>query len=114
MKDFENIGKQMPYKEEKDYVSKLVERATEAALQQQPKAKTVSLRTKWMAVAAAVFVLIAGFSITYHNSVSEEQPLVAEETTGPIDSFLNNLTDEDAQLRAYYEIEETPEFEEYQ
>ncbi len=114
MKDFENIGKRMPYQEGEDYVSKLVEQATEAALQQQPKARTVSLGAKWMAAAAAVILLIAGVSITYHNSMTEEQPLAAEEATGPIDVFLNNLTDEDAQLLAYYEIEEIPEFEEYQ
>ncbi len=113
MKDFENIGKRMPYAEDKDYISGLVEKATEKALQQEPKAKSISLRTKWMAAAAVVAVLIAGAGITYHNSMTETQPQVAEETTGPIDIFLNNLSDEDAQLLTYYEIEEISELEEY-
>jgi len=113
MKDFENIGKRMPYTEDKDYVSKLIERTTEAALQQ-PKAKTVSLRAKWMAAAAVAVVLLAGAGITYHHQTAEtDQPVVAQETTGPIDDFLNNLSDEDVQLLAYYEIEEIPE-ESYQ
>jgi len=113
MKDFENIGKRMPYAEDKDYVSRLVESATEKALHQEPKAKTIPLKAKWMAAAAAVALLIAGAGITYHHSQTETQPLVAEETTGPIDIFLDNLSDEDALLLSSYEIEEIPEFEEY-
>ena len=42
MKDFENIGKRMPFAESEDYVRQLVDNATEKALQQ-PKAKTVSM-----------------------------------------------------------------------
>ncbi len=114
MKNFENIGKRMPYAEDKDYISGLVEKATEKALQQEPKAKTISLRTKWMAVAATVAVLIAGAGITYHHSsTTEVQPVVAKETSGPIDVFLNNLSDEDAQLLTCYDLEEISEFEEY-
>ncbi|MCR4582387.1 MAG: hypothetical protein K5764_02380 [Prevotella sp.] len=113
MKDFENIGKGMPYAEDKDYVSALVESATEKALHQEPKTKTIRLKAKWMAAAAASAVLIAGAGITYHYSLAETQPQVAEETMGPIDIFLNNLSDEDAQLLTSYEIEGISEFEEY-
>jgi len=113
MKDFENIGKGMPYAEDKDYVSRLVESATEKALHQASKAKTIHLKAKWMATAAAVAVLIAGAGITYHHSQAETQPQMAEETIGPIDIFLSSLSDEDAQLLTSYEIEEMSEFEEY-
>ncbi len=110
MKDFENIGKRMPYTEDKEYVSKLIERSTEAALQQQPKAKTVSLRKKWMAAAAVAVVLLAGAGAIFHQQAEEPvQQVVAEETSGPIDEFLDDLSDEDVQLLAYYEIEEIPE-----
>jgi len=113
MKDFENIGKGMPYAEDQDYVGRLVESATDRALRQAPKAKTVRLKAKWMAAAAAAALLIAGAGITYHHSLSTPQPQLAEETTGPIDIFLNSLSDEDALLLTSYEIEEIPEFEEY-
>jgi len=110
MKDFQNIGKRMPYTEDKDYISSLIERSTETALHQAPKAKTVSLRTKWMAVAAIAVVLLAGIGITYHHQTTETaQPVMAETVTSPIDDFLNSLSDEDVQLLAYYEIEEIPE-----
>ncbi len=110
MKDFENIGKRMPYTEDKDYVSNLISQATETALQKQPKAKTVSLKTKWMAAAAAVMVLLTGAGVTYHLQTAETvQPVVAESTASPVDDFLDSLSDEDVQLLAYYEIEEIPE-----
>ncbi len=110
MKNFENIGKRMPYAEEKDYVKQLIDHATETALHQQPKAKTLSLRAKWMAAAAAVLVLLTGAGITYHFHATEAtQPVVAENIPGPIDDFLDSLSDEDVQLLAYYEIEEIPE-----
>ncbi|MBQ2208504.1 MAG: hypothetical protein II404_00890 [Prevotella sp.] len=113
MKDFENIGKRMPYAESDDYVSLLVERTTEKALHQQGRAKTISLRVRLVA-AAAVILLLAGIGITYYNKVTtplSPQTQVAENTTGPIDDFLNSLSDEDAQLLAYYDIEEIPEYE---
>lgn len=114
MKDFENIGKRMPYAESDDYVSQLVERTTEKALRQQGRAKTISLRVRLLA--AAVVLLLAGIGIAYYNKVTTPLPpktLVAENTTGPIDDFLNSLSDEDAQLLAYYDIEEIPEYEDY-
>ena len=43
MKEFETIGKKMPFAESDDYVRQLVDNATEKALQQ-PKAKVHSLR----------------------------------------------------------------------
>lgn len=113
MKDFENIGKRMPYAESDDYVSQLVERTTEKALHRQGRARTVSLRVRLLA-AAAVVLLLAGIGITYYNKVAvplPQQPQVAEDTSGPIDDFLNSLSDEDAQLLAYYDIEEIPEYE---
>ncbi len=110
MKDFENIGKRMPYTEDRNYVSNLISQAAEAALQQQSKAKTVSLKYKWMATAAAVLVLLAGAGVTYHLQTSEAvQPVVAESMPSPVDDFLDSLSDEDVQLLAYYEIEEIPE-----
>jgi hypothetical protein len=112
MKDFENIGKRMPYTEREGYVQQLVDRATEQAISQKQKARRVSLRTK-MAVAATVALLLAGAGITYRLAIQPTTTGVAETevTASPVDDFLNSLSDEDAQLLAYYGIEEIPEYE---
>jgi hypothetical protein len=109
MKDFEKIGKKMPFAENEEYVRQLVSNATEKAINQ-PRAKVVALRT-WIAAAAAVILLLAGIGITYYNKVAVNDPLVAENTEAPVEQFLNGLTDEEVQLLAYYEIEEIPEYQ---
>lgn len=110
MKDFEHIGKQLPYREHDGYVGRLVEHATEQALSRQPKAHAVSMRRRLLTAAAAA-LLIAGIGVTAHHALTAAPPLLAEEDCGPIDEFLDSLTDEDAQLLAYYDIEEIPEYE---
>ena len=108
MKEVQNIGKRMPYAESEDYLNRLISQATEQAISQGQKAKTRPLRT-WIAAAAAALVLIAGLTITYFHQNNEEE-LVAEQTTGPIDQFLDSLTDDEAQQLAYYEIEDIQEY----
>lgn len=110
MKEFETIGKKMPFAESDEYVRQLINDATEKAISQ-PKAKVVSMHT-WLAAAAAAVVLLAGIGITYYNKVAVNAPLVAEQTEAPVEQFLNGLTDEEVQLLAYYEIEEIPEYTE--
>jgi hypothetical protein len=39
---------------------------------------------------------------------TEEQLIAAD--NGPIDDFLNTLSDDEAQLLAYYDIDEIPEY----
>ena len=116
MKEFENIAKRMPYAESEDYVQQLGGRATENDIAQarKPKAKTRPLH--WMAAAAAITALMALAGITYYGQEQQTaDALTAELTTdedmGPIDEFLDNLTDEEAQLLAYYDIDEIPEYD---
>ena len=113
MKEFQNIGKRMPYNESGDYVRRLVSRATEQALSQRPTlARRLPLRTSWLAAAAVALMLIAAAGATYYNKVQPAEPQVAEQTDSPIDHFLDGLTDDEAQLLAYYEldIDEIPEY----
>ena len=110
MKEVQNIGKRMPYAESEDYLNGLISQATERAISQGQKTKTRPIRM-WMAAAAAALVLIAGLTITYFHQQAETDTVVAEQTTtGPIDHFLNDLTDDEAQQLAYYEIEDIPEY----
>ena len=107
MKELEAIGKKMPFAESDEYVRQLVDNATEKALQQ-PKVKVHSLRVV-LAAAAAIVLLIAGIGITYYNKVTAEAQLTAQQTESPMEQFLDDLTDEEVQLLAYYEIEDIPE-----
>ena len=109
MKEVQNIGKRMPYAESEDYLNRLISQATEQAISQGQKAKTRPLRT-WIAAAAAALVLIAGLTITYFHQDRAEELVAEQTTTGPIDQLLNNLTDDEAQQLAYYEIEDIPEY----
>ncbi len=120
MKEFENIQKRMPYRESDDYVKQLIDHATDQAINKaaearQPRAKTRSMR--WMAAAAAVAAVMALAGIAYNSQPTayDSDTLTAmadyNDDRGPIDDFLDNLSDEEAQLLAYYEIEEIPEIE---
>lgn len=110
MKEVQNIGKRMPYAESEDYLNSLISQATEQAISQSQKAKTRPIRM-WIAAAAAALVLIAGLAITYFHQDNAEVLVAEQTTTGPIDQFLDNLTDDEAQQLAYYEIEDIPEYD---
>ncbi len=99
----------MPYAESEDYLNRLISQATEQAISQGQQSKTRPLRT-WIAAAAAALVLIAGLTITYFHQDNAEEQVAEQTTTGPIDQFLDNLTDDEAQQLAYYEIEDIPEY----
>lgn len=127
MKQFDDMQKRMPYAESKDYLDRLIEQSTEKAIRQatQPKAEVRQLRPL-LAVAAAVALLLA-IGITQFRSHDEQMLAMQQEQEtlglladnsqeegqerGPIDDFLSNLTDDEAQLLAYYEWEDVPEYE---
>ncbi len=108
MKDFQDIEKKMPFVESKDYINDLISKSTDIAIRQGGKSKRVSARM-WIASAAASVVILAGIGITYFHSATSATT-TAENTSGPIDHFLNNITDEEVQMIAYYEIEDIPEY----
>ena len=110
MKEFQNIGKRMPYQESGEYVSQLISRSTEQAISESRKAQHRPIR-QWMAAAAVSVVLLAGAGITLFHTADDETIASAETAISPIDQFLDGLTDDEAQMLAYYEIEEIPEYE---
>ena len=95
----------MPYHEANDYVSRLVNSATEKAIRQQKGARLLSLR-KIVAAAAAVVLLLTGAGVTYYKYAATPHPLTATCQSSPVDDFLNSLTDEEVQMLTYYEVEE--------
>lgn len=125
MKQVDDIQKRMPYAESEEYLDQLISKATEKAIEQarQPKTKVRSLHTSIAAAAAALLLVAIG--VTQFRSNEEQLATVEQESImlladnevateqdlGPIDEFLNGLSDEEAQLLAYYDIEEIPEYE---
>lgn len=99
----------MPYQETDEYVSKLVSKATETAVRmQQQSMKPASHK---YAVAAVAALLLAGASITYYvkKEVPKQQLAVVHQAS-PVDDFLNCISDEEAQMLPYYELEVIPEY----
>lgn len=127
MKQFDDIQKRMPYSESEDYLNRLIEQSTEQAIQQsaQPKARVRYLRPLIVSAAAAVALLLV-VAITQWRPASDplaeaelpqdtialaaDNTLMANASDGPIDEFLNALSDDEAQLLSYYNIDEMPEY----
>ena len=108
MKEFQNIGKRMPYAESDEYLSQLLSRATEQAISQPTTSTSRTTRT-WLA-AAAVATLLAGAGISYFQHQPTTDQLAASQEESPIEQFLNELSDDDVQFLACYDIEEIPEY----
>lgn len=110
MKELLNdIGKRLPYQESDEYLSELIDAKTENAIRNQGKTQS---RKRWSvkaASAAAVLALLIGFGLTMMHQ-QDKQPIVTLSSDGPLDEFLNSLSDEEAAQLPYYEIEEIPEY----
>ena len=103
-----DIEKRLPYQENDEYLDSLIDSATEHAITHHAHS-----RSKWrvsiMAIsAAAVTLLVIGSGISLFNGQAS-QP-VPMNSQGPLDEFLNTLSDEEAAQLQYYEIEEIPEY----
>lgn len=98
---------EMPYHEKEAYVGSLVDRVTEHAISKQTR-KRPPLR-KYL-IAATVALLLAGAGVTYYQMAPVRRQLAAQQQKSPVDDFLNSITDDEAMLLPYYEIEEIPEY----
>jgi len=125
MKEFENIQKRMPYSESEEYLDKLVEKATEKAIRQGKTTKPQIRRIYTVMAAAAAVLLLMTIGVMQFHTHEEQLAMVQQESTslmadnstttaedpGPIDDFLNGLSDEEVQMLAYYEMDDIPEYE---
>ncbi|MBP3739131.1 MAG: hypothetical protein J6I72_08815 [Muribaculaceae bacterium] len=105
MKHATDIDTRLPYRESDDYVNHLIERCTSNAIEQhhhQPQ-RMVPL---WIISAAASAVLLLTAGITWWHL--QRPATITETEQGPLDRFLDNLSDEDASYITYYEMEEIP------
>ena len=105
---FNDIGKKMPFRETGDYLDNLIDGATEKAITEQATAKRSRRLRLMIASAAAVALLIIGYGIALFNARSTHQVTMNDQ--GPLDEFLNTLSDEEAAQLTFYELEEIPEY----
>lgn len=105
---FNDIGKRIPYQENGEYLDKLIDVMTEKAITQHATAKRNRFRLLIAASAAVVALLIIGSSITLFNIKDDHQVTMIDQ--GPLDEFLNTLSDEEAAQLTFYEMEEIPEY----
>lgn len=71
--------------------------------------KNIPLLRKYL-IAATVALLLAGAGVTYYQMAPVRRQLAAQQQKSPVDDFLNSITDDEAKLLPYYEIEEIPEY----
>lgn len=105
---FDNIGKRMPYQESGEYLDNLIDVSTEKAITQHVSAKKNRHRGLMATSAAAVALLIIGFGIAFFNGDNSQKVIMNDQ--GPLDEFLNTLSDEEAAQLSFYEMEEIPEY----
>lgn len=104
------VGKKLPYHESEQYLDQLLDTATDNAIKhrfQHPKNR------HWGMVAAsvaAVSLLVLGIGFKLLHDPIPATTTVTLTGEGPLDEFLNSLSDEEAAQLQYYEIEEIPEY----
>lgn len=107
-KTLNDIGKKLPYSENNEYLDSLIDRVTENAIKRHPQ---LERKRRWRMMAsavAAVAMVLVVVGVTLFNAPMRSND--ALQPTGPIDEFLNSLTDEEVAALPYYEIEEIPEY----
>lgn len=104
-----DIGKRLPYSESQQYLDDLINKATEQAIMHHAIRGQTSRKSMIIASAAAIVLLLIGIGVAVIQHESTQQTVVLQ-SEGPLDEFLNTLTDEEAAQLQYYEIEEIPEY----
>ena len=106
MKEFENIGKGLTYKESPDYVERLVNSCRDAAV-----AKADASRHSYrpwfygMTALAAAAAVAVGIFLWAPGSTSRLLK------SSPIDKFLASLTDEEVAMIVDVPVDDIPEFD---
>ncbi len=105
----DNVGKRLPYIESDAYLDNLLDRVGQVAIDRQHHSRATKRWSRMLVSTAALVLLLLGIGFTVMNN-SSPQHVAACEADGPVDEFLNSLTDEEVAQLTYYEIEEIPEY----
>ena len=124
MKDFNEIGKKMPYVESEEYLNTLIDNATTNAIAQK-KHGVKNRNVSWIiTIAAASIIIFAGVGVSFwpsnktlfqpikntHRPICfwPYPPYIIErgpDHEGPVSEFLDNISDFEAQMLYCYEDE---------
>lgn len=112
MKNLEDYGKKMPFNESNEYVENLMANATENAIRQKRKRKSTGMQFPKAAAAAAAVVVIAATAFWGGHKLYENnsEAIAHINSASPLDSFLNNISDDEAAQIYYYDIDEIAEY----
>lgn len=98
----------MPFDESQAYVDDLVARTTATAIMRHGLRRRLALR-RAAGIAAAVLIM-CGATVAWHEKACSDARATADaEQQNPLASFLNSISDEQAQAIEYYDIEEIAE-----
>ena len=111
-------NKQMPFAESKEYVEHLVDSATKHAIkvcrndrQRQRQQRTRMLRVTLGTAASLVLVLGFGWGAFHRHSLQQPDEVGAVESVqSPLDVFLDQISDEEAQRIECYEIDDISDY----
>lgn len=110
--------KQMPFPENDEYVSPLLDNATRHAIkvcraerERRRSVRTSVLRVALGAAASVALVLGIGWRMFLPQAAGQAGTATeVEQEQSPLDVFLDGITDEEAQTIACYEVEDIPEY----
>lgn len=105
---FEDMKIQTPYKESEEYLDSLIQRATDKAIS--AKKENQSSHAKYYAAAAAVIAVMTSAAVLWTTHSSPENIIAMSQDVSPVDEFLDNLSDDDVQMIALYEVEDIPDY----
>lgn len=98
----------MPYQESEQYLDELIERTANNAIQHK---QIPILRYAAVTItSAAAVILLWNIASTADSGITHQSPIARVEKAGPIDKFINSLTDEEIEQIICYDIEEIPEY----
>lgn len=123
---FKEIGTRLPYHESDEYISSLVNRCADKALQSRPQhMRHAAIRRIWLSAAsiAAVVVAVALTATLYidtsspasHNTDAAALQLSAcnmesIEKSAPLNEVIDEMSDDQLAIVAYYNTDDIPEY----
>lgn len=108
MKDFENIGKKLPYTESQEYISSIIEKGIEVAINAPKIESKKKSNTRVISiVASGIAASIVGFLIVINSQTSNYDKVVKSES---LTTVLSNMSDKQIMELPTYSLDEIPEY----
>lgn len=103
MKEFDTIGKQMPYKESSDYINTIIDRGMQ--MKRKKKSRIVPFLAGGIGAAAAmVIVIFSIFNFNFHT------PYEKIKSSPTLSEVLSTLSDEQINELNTYTTDDIPEY----